>query len=71
MPPSCSRPCPTPRLLWTPASQASGRLAACAALGPRFEALAREHAAVEAAIAETQYQLAEIEQFAALQRVIG
>lgn len=41
-------------------AQAGGRLAQCRALGPRFEALAREHAAVEQQIAETQYQLHEV-----------
>lgn len=59
----CTRP---PPLL-----QASTRLAQCQALGPRFEALAREHAEVVQRIGETQYQLQEVEQFAQLQQVIG
>lgn len=52
-------------------AQATARLGAYQALGPKFEALAREHAAVQQQIADTQYQLQEVEQFARLQSVLG
>jgi hypothetical protein len=51
--------------------QASTRLARYQALGPKFEALAREHAAVQQQISDTQYQLQEVEEFARLQQVLG
>ncbi len=52
-------------------AQASTRLAQYQALGPKFEALAKEHVRVQQQIAETHYQLKEVEEFAKLQQVLG